>query len=267
MYKVVIVEDEAVILKGLVYSINWEGMDCVVAGEADNGADGLQTILEKRPDIVVTDIRMPQMDGLEMLGEASRQYEFFSIVLTGYSEFEYVQQAMRLNTMDYLLKPIDEAKLVLAIQKAKRGVERMRSAFLWERCGEWLDGHDVHSGALPDLSGNYYVNKAIEAVQTRYADKVSLRGMADELGVSESHLARKFKEATGLTFLDYLNRFRLQKAIQLMREGGLRIGEISDRIGFTQYKQFSVTFRKYLGMSPTTFLRAAKREESKKPQE
>lgn len=255
MYKVIIVEDESIIRKGLIYTVDWASMDCLIAGEAVDGQEGLRLMLEKRPEIVITDIRMPHVDGLKMLEEAAKVYEFFSIVLTGYSQFEYAQSAMRLNAVDYLLKPIDERKLAAALAKAKQAVERMRSARQWEMHSSLNREREIVIEALPENVENFYVRKTLMMVHDRYAQRLSLHGAACELGVSESYLARKFKEETCLTFLDYLNQYRLNKAINLMHAGGLRIGEISEKVGFSQYKQFSVIFRRYVGMSPTEFLR------------
>lgn len=97
--------------------------------------------------------------------------------------------------------------------------------------------------------------KAIEIIHERYRHRLSLRDMADELYVSESYLARKFKECIDMTYLDFITKYRLNKAVRLMLEGGRRIGEVSDLAGFTQYKRFSVVFKRYIGMTPTEYLK------------
>ena len=111
MIRVVIVEDELILRKGLVLSIDWEALGCAVVGEGDNGRKGLEILLKEKPDVVITDIKMPVMDGLEMLRLAREQYSFHSIVLTGFSEFDYAKQAITLGVDDYLLKPVDETEL------------------------------------------------------------------------------------------------------------------------------------------------------------
>lgn len=92
--RVFIVEDEEMIRKGMVHTINWSGMNCVIVGSASNGRDGLASILEKRPDVVITDIRMPELDGLEMLEEALKTYDFRIILLTSYADFDYARRAV-----------------------------------------------------------------------------------------------------------------------------------------------------------------------------
>ena len=109
--RVFIVEDEEMIRKGLVHTINWSDMGCLVVGSAADGRSGLSGILQKRPDVVITDIRMPEMDGLEMLERALSAYSFRIILLTSYADFDYARRAIALRACDYLLKPLDEDKL------------------------------------------------------------------------------------------------------------------------------------------------------------
>ena len=114
--RVFIVEDEEMIRKGLVHTINWAGMGCLVVGSAADGRSGLSSILQKRPDVVITDIRMPEMDGLEMLERALAVYSFRIILLTSYADFDYARRAISLRACDYLLKPLDE-EIVLKAAK------------------------------------------------------------------------------------------------------------------------------------------------------
>lgn len=253
MLTLLIVEDEHIIRKGLAYTIDWAELGCHVIGEAANGAEGLEKIDALRPDWVLTDICMPRMSGLEMLSRACELYPFYSVVLTGYAEFDYVLQAMRLNAVDYLLKPIDEEKLRLAVGKVRALVEKERKLRALERgAPQAARPSDV---ALVKSTQNYYINRALTIIRERYAQRLTLPGIAEELNVSESYLVRKFKETTSTTFLDYLNRYRISKAIDLLREGCFRVGEIAEMTGFGQYKQLCTVFRRYIGVAPTQFAR------------
>ena len=124
MLRVMIVEDEDMIRKGLVFTIDWLSMDCVVVAEASNGQEGYERILEYKPDVVLTDICMPFMDGIEMIQKASEKVKFKSILLTSYAEFDYARRAIQLNSVDYLLKPIDFDKLKEAVQRAAESVAK-----------------------------------------------------------------------------------------------------------------------------------------------
>jgi len=256
MIKVLIVEDENFLREGLVHTVDWASMECVVTGQAEDGTSGLEAILRLSPDIVITDIRMPGMDGLEMIGKARAQREFFSILLTGYSEFEYAKQAVSLNVSEYLLKPVDEHKLAQAVEKIARQL-RLRGS-------GGADGLPVLVQPEKLLSGNkasYYVARALEHICSQYSSRLSIHGLAAELGVSDSYLSRKFREETGLTFVEYLNQYRVQNAARLLSEGRLRIGQIAEAVGFGEYKSFSAVFKRYMGKSCSEFEQAVLSEE------
>ena len=109
--RVMIVEDEDMIRNGLVKTLPWADMGCTVIGSAGDGKSGLEQIIERRPDVVITDIRMPEMDGFEMLERALAVYRFHIIIFTSYAEFDYAQKAISIHAYDYLLKPLDEKRL------------------------------------------------------------------------------------------------------------------------------------------------------------
>ena len=121
MYRVLLVEDEEIIRKGIRYSVPWEEYGCSVVAEAENGAVGEEKIAELRPDIVITDIRMPDMDGLEMLREGRAVCPFHAIIISGYGEFDYAQQAIRLGVAEYLLKPVDVNELKNCLRRIAAG--------------------------------------------------------------------------------------------------------------------------------------------------
>jgi two-component system response regulator YesN len=106
-----------------------------------------------------------------------------------------------------------------------------------------------------DLSENQYVSRAITAIQEDFARKLSIESISDDLGVSASYLSRKFKEVTGQTFLDFLNKYRVQQAIVMLGTRQYRISEISEATGFTDYKHFCSVFKKYTSKSPTKFIK------------
>ena len=106
-----------------------------------------------------------------------------------------------------------------------------------------------------DRTENHYVSMAVERIRTDYGSKISIESICEELGVSASYLSRKFKEVTGQTFLDFLNKYRVQQAVALLNTGSYRINEISDATGFTDYKHFCTVFKKYTSKSPTKFIK------------
>ena len=112
MWKVLLVEDESLIRKGIRMTVNWGSLNCMVVGEAENGEEGLKAVSDLNPDLIITDLRMPKMDGLEMLKKLREEgNEAAVIVLTAYDQFSYARTALRLGVVDYLLKPFHDGEL------------------------------------------------------------------------------------------------------------------------------------------------------------
>ncbi|OBR66878.1 hypothetical protein A7K91_16735 [Paenibacillus oryzae] len=125
--KALIVDDEYLVRAGLSQTVDWEDYGIQIIGEACNGKEGLEMALQLKPEIIVTDIRMPHMNGLELL-QAIREHQLdcVKVVLSGYDEFQYVQEALRLGASHYLLKPVNIDELLETLQRAGQDFERLR---------------------------------------------------------------------------------------------------------------------------------------------
>ena len=141
MYSVILVDDEPVVREGLEYIIDWEKEGYSVIGSAGNGLEGLELIKKVKPDLVITDIKMPGLTGLEMVGEAKKiNPDLKCIILSGYSDFKYAQDAIALGTLHYLLKPIDENELIQILSRVKIQLEeeeeevQLRTPHRHEQC-------------------------------------------------------------------------------------------------------------------------------------
>ena len=227
MLRVLIAEDEDIIRKGLVYTTDWLSMDCVVVAEAANGQEGLEKILECRPDVVIADICMPFLDGIEMIKRASETVHFKSILLTSYADFEYARRAIDARVCEYLLKPVDEEQLAEIMKKLGEEIASSRQVEKVMEQAE-LDGGNMNLEYFMqlDLSENQYVSRAIGQIRERFGEKLSIESISEEMGVSASYLSRKFKEVTGQTFLDFLNKYRVHRStgsVRFRRRAGLRI--------------------------------------------
>lgn len=256
MFRVLIVEDEDIIRKGIAYTMDWMSMGCVIVGEASNGKEGVEKILELEPDIVIADIMMPYMDGMEMLRQTHDKAHYKSIILTSYAEFSYAKQAIDLKISDYLMKPVEEEELKEVIARVSAEITKEREIEqLYEKQNIGMDMQEYYVRASQESP---YITQMLEITQEHYAEKISVESIAEQLGVSASYLSRKFKQATGLTYLDFLNKYRVQKAIKLLETGKYKVYEISDLTGFSGYKHFNTVFKKYTKQSPTEFIRRQK---------
>lgn len=127
MLKVLVVDDEMFVRKGLVMETDWKALGFVVAAEAENGLEALDAVHKYQPDLIICDIRMPKMTGLEMLKVLrSEGNQVHVIFLTAYSEFEYAKEALKLYAFDYLLKPFEDGELEAAVTRAKRPLRQSR---------------------------------------------------------------------------------------------------------------------------------------------
>ncbi|MDT8717265.1 response regulator [Clostridium sp. 19966] len=136
MYKVMIVDDEPFVRQGLISLINWAEYDFQICCESDNGIDALKSAKEYSPDLIITDIRMPEMSGLELIRECEKELKSGCkyIILSGYSEFEYARQAMSYGVVNYILKPIDEDEVKESLARIKKELDEKN-----QRLSSFLD--------------------------------------------------------------------------------------------------------------------------------
>lgn len=256
MYKVVIVEDEDLIRRGFRFQVDWTSVGCVVAGEASSGEEGLEVIERVRPDIVITDIRMQGMSGIEMLKESMPRYSHHAIILSGYADFNYAKEAIRLGVVEYLLKPIDFDELKACILRVTDKVHEKET----QKRRETME--KVISLPLPDISGirNMYAKRMLEYITKNYEKKISIMELSEDFGVSSTHLNAKFKAETGYTFHSFLNYYRICKAVELQKEGKYKMYEIAEMVGISDYKYFNKVYKKYVGYAPAKLFENVKED-------
>ncbi|MGL4346436.1 MAG: response regulator transcription factor [Cellulosilyticaceae bacterium] len=247
MYKVLLIDDEVFIREGMKAIIPWEELGCQIIGEAQDGEEGVEKILTLKPDIVISDIRMPRKSGLEMIDEIKTLNQNIQIIiLTGFREFEYAQQAIRLGVLRFLLKPskLDELKeaIVAAIENLKEAAEDTTVGKSESEAKE-LEGEKVH----------FLVKQAIDYIHRNYNKKLDLQTVSDELFVSTWHLCKVIKKQTGTNFVDLLNEVRIDQAKKLLLESNMKIYEIAEQVGYADTAYFSKIFKKIANVTPNEF--------------
>lgn len=254
MYRVLIVEDEDIIRKGLIFTMDWTKYDCTVAAEAVDGNDGLKKIAEVKPDIVITDVKMPFKDGLQMLFESNQNSNYETIIISGYSEFNYAQKAISLGVSNYLLKPIDMNDLGNALIKLTNKISKKRivQKVICE------EENDIARRVL-DLSSckphnKKYVDTMLDYIKQHYKEKISIVDLCNTLYASSTYLNLQFKKETNYTFNDFLNRYRILRSIELLKTANLKIYQVAESVGFQDYKYYIQVFKKYVGCAPMKFL-------------
>lgn len=249
MYKVYIVDDSILVRKELVLTTPWEALNCHIVGEAGNGQVALEEILNLQPHIVVTDIRMPKMDGLELIKELKiKGSNAKFIVISAYSEFEYALNAIKLQVYDYILKPISDKELIETIKKVIKEIKEQNESSVLK--------DDLKTDLLEDYANrnlSIHLRNAIEYIQSYYMKDLAVKDVAMELDISESYLTKLFKQEINITFIEYLTQIRIRKAIELMKNKNLPIYKIAGRVGYKDYRYFSMVFKKSIGISPKKY--------------
>ncbi|MEN6470123.1 MAG: response regulator [Clostridiaceae bacterium] len=240
MLKVILVDDEQVIVEGLKKVVPWSRFNCSVVAVANDGESGACAIRAHRPDILFTDIKMPNMDGLTMLAGLRSEFpEMSVVVLTGYSDFSYAQQAIRLGVSRFLLKPskMDEIEEALEAIASKRG----------------LSGEEPAEENTASAANSFVVRCALSFMEEHFAEKLSLADVAERCYVSQWHLSKLLNKHTGQNFYDILNGVRIKAAKGLLFDPTLKISDICEMVGYTDTAHFSRVFKKLEGMSANEY--------------
>lgn len=243
MFRVMLVDDEEIILQGLMKVFPWKEFDCQVAGTATDGLEGLRLIRATRPHIVLTDIRMPNMDGLHMIAALQSEFPHIQVaVLTAFRDFDYAQQAIRLGVCRYLLKPsrMDELKEAFAHM-----TQALQSAP--------IDVQEEPDSAGQSEAGNFVARAALQFIKQHYAEHISLGDVADNVFVSQWHLSKLINGHLGQSFFDILNGLRIDKAKELLADPSLKVHEIAEAVGYGDVAHFSKNFKKLTGVSPMEY--------------
>ena len=241
MLKVLIVEDEEMIRKGIVLTVDWAALDCVVVGEATNGVQGLEAARRLEPSLIITDLKMPQMDGIEMLTALRAEgCTAYVIILTAYDNFAYAQSALRLGAVDYLLKPFHDGDLENAVTRIQQRRQPAAKA--------------TPIGAARKGDKSKYVLEAMDYISKHYNEPdISVGTVAQSLNISEGYLSHTFKKETDYTLLNYLTRYRIHKAMELLKDCRVKVYEVAEQVGYRDIAYFSATFKKYAGISPSEY--------------
>ncbi len=361
MMTVMIVDDERIAREGLRDLVDWSALGLQVSFCASNGRQALQWLDEHRVDIVITDIKMPQMDGLELLRNMSeRGFHSTTIILSGFNDFKYAQKAIQYGVLHYLLKPVHMDELQEVLQRAVEERQKGRTVFhidpeqsarfqaqtrsradeiseaictavcsgeqgcaerlcddlrkLFEQENYPLDvfkkyafsciyhlvrgvsnftGTEVsylenverlailsvagdfsevadqlvqcvadlcaHLTALKKSQSNRIIDELLYILQHRYADSsLSLQTVADQLGLTPNYLSSLFKRQMGENFSDYLEKLRIEKACQLLRDVQYKVYQVADAVGYTDPRHFAKVFKAATGKTPLAYRNTAR---------
>lgn len=252
-YRIIVADDEAIAREALATQIPKLIHDAQVVKVSANAFEVLEYLEAHEADLLLADIRMPMMDGLEMVKQLRRTCaDMDIIIISGYADFRYAQQAIRYGVRDYLVKPVDTGALVNAVSKARDSWERKRlSAPPQGRLLPPDAAQDEHAAYSPT------VRRLLNIIDEELGnEQLSLKWISSEqMFLNENYLSKLFQREVGQRFSAYLLSKRMQHAMRLMlRDPDIQIHAVAQETGYGDNAQyFSIAFRKYAGLTPTEY--------------
>lgn len=245
MIKLIIVDDDEILLEGLSTYIERQQDRIDLVGKCCNGVDALEMIKCLRPDVVITDIRMPLMDGIELLEQIKcLDFDVEVIILSAYDEFSYAQRAIKSGVFDYVLKPIELDKLDEALEKVSAKVAERKEL------ARFLPIVDKENNL------NSYIEQAIDFINKSYSDPtLNMVKVASKVGISGNYFSTLFKKVTGKAFSVYLLDLRIEQAKRLLHSQQYRSYEVAYKVGFENLTYFNFSFKKIVGLSPMAYMK------------
>ena len=243
-YSVLVAEDEALIRRHIVRRVAENCPAFEVVAEAADGQEALEAVAELYPDVLITDIRMPVMDGLALIREVYYQFpDVKAVIVSGHDEFRYAKSALSLGVKDYLLKPVAEEELRAVMSRLAVQLDAEEARL------------DSEHPAFPEsASQEELVAAAREYLRARFAEPVSLAELAARFHVNPPYLTRVFKRYGGVAPVRYVRDLRVGQARKLLDERpDLEIKEVAALVGYPDQGYFSRVFKQAVGMGPQEF--------------
>ena len=258
MYKVLIIEDEFYMREWLCTRIHWEQLGLELAAAASDGVEGMEMYQSYKPDIIITDLSMPRMDGMALIEDIrSKDARVRFLILTCLEQFQYARAAVSMDVTDYILKVSTDIPQVEAIlSKAIRQLQEL-PASLRER------GSAEEMGIKPEEETNrgkpLFIQCALSYMKENYARDISVEDVAEHVGMSASYLSRQIKKYEGKSFIMLLNSIRIETAQGLLNNPQIKIHEIAQMVGFAKTSYFIHVFKKNYGITPGEYRRKIER--------
>ena len=236
--RVLLVDDEIMIREGFKQLFDWAAHDCQVVGEAADGMEALAKIDSLQPDIAIMDINIPIMNGLKVIQLARIKHpDTAFVIVSGYDDFSYCREALRLQITDYILKPVNYEEFGVCIDNLKIALFQRQSS----RQTEQQEERPIHG--------------ITRYLQEHLAEEISLSVLAEEFHLNAQYISQLFKSEIGVNFLAYLTNIRMEKAKKLLLSTSLSIAEVAEQTGYGDYRVFTKVFKKSEGSTPSQYRR------------
>ena len=236
--RVLLVDDEIMIREGFKRLFDWEAHNCEVVGEAADGMEALAKIDALDPDIAVMDINIPIMNGLKVIQLSRIKHpDTAFVIVSGYDDFAYCREALRLQITDYMLKPVNYEEFGACLDNLKIALFRRQSP--------------KEQAPMEERT----INGITRYLQEHLSEELSLSVLAEEFHLSAQYISQLFKSEIGVGFLTYLTSIRMENEKKLLLSTSLSIAEVSEQSGYADYRVFTKVFKKSEGITPSQYRR------------
>ena len=239
--KIMIVDDEPKIRRGMKTLLEeQDGFE--VIGIYDNAMSSLSDMAEKQPNVLITDIKMPEYSGLDLIEKIrEKDKNLYIIILSGYGSFKYAQRAIRSGVYRYLTKPTNPRELISVLREIELKIEGVNRTVSKSEENESVE------------VGNLLIRKALDYIELHYAEKIGLKTLSDALYISPNYFSDLFRRHMKVKFSDFLIEYRLKKACILLKNPEYKVSEIAEMVGFRDSTYFSTVFKKTYNLTPLEY--------------
>jgi two-component system response regulator YesN len=255
MWQVLIMDDEKIIRKGLRKYIQESRLPFEASGEARNATEALSLIEQTTPHILLADINMPGLNGLDLIQLVMRRYpDLVVVIISGYDHFEYARRALQLHAYDYLLKPVPKSDLNRMLAKLNDHLSKLYPDLVAKVEKDiTLDFFSEPSNLSPIM------DKVIDYINQNYTDpELAVPNVAELFHMNSNYLSKRMKQEVGASFLEYLTELRISKAKEILDDSmqNIKIGDLAIKVGYTNQYYFSRLFKNRVGICPVDYKNA-----------